>query len=41
MTKPIPDGFHSLSPHIVVTDGAAAIEFLLKLDKSPVNESKR
>jgi PhnB protein len=26
MTKPIPDGFHSLTPHIVVTDGAQAIE---------------
>jgi PhnB protein len=30
MTKPIPDGFHSLTPHIVVTDGAAAIEFYKK-----------
>ena len=27
MTKPIPDGFHTLTPHIVVPDGAAAIEF--------------
>ncbi len=27
MTKPIPTGFHSLTPHIVVTDGAAALEF--------------
>jgi uncharacterized glyoxalase superfamily protein PhnB len=27
MTKPIPDGFHTLTPHIVVNDGAAAIEF--------------
>jgi uncharacterized glyoxalase superfamily protein PhnB len=27
MTKPIPDGFHTLTPHIVVTDGAQAIEF--------------
>ncbi len=26
MTKPIPDGFHSLTPHLIVTDGAAAIE---------------
>jgi uncharacterized glyoxalase superfamily protein PhnB len=26
MTKPIPDGFHTLTPHIVVPDGAAAIE---------------
>lgn len=27
MTRPVPDGFHTLTPHIVVTDGAAAIEF--------------
>jgi uncharacterized glyoxalase superfamily protein PhnB len=27
MTKPIPDGFHTLAPHIIVTDGLAAIEF--------------
>ena len=30
MTKPIPDGFHTLTPHIVVTDGAAALEFYKK-----------
>jgi PhnB protein len=30
MTKPIPDGFHTLTPHIVVTDGAQAIEFYKK-----------
>jgi len=30
MTKPIPDGFHSLTPHIVVTDGVQAIEFYKK-----------
>ena len=30
MTKPTPDGFHTLTPHIVVTDGAAAIEFYQK-----------
>src|SRR5712672_2094168 len=30
MTQPIPDGFHSLTPHIVVPDGAAAIEFYKK-----------
>lgn len=30
MTKPIPDGFHSLTPHIVVPDGAEAIEFYKK-----------
>lgn len=27
MSKPIPDGYHTLTPHIVVGDGAAAIEF--------------
>lgn len=27
MTKPIPDGFHSLTPHLIVPDGAQAIEF--------------
>jgi uncharacterized glyoxalase superfamily protein PhnB len=26
MTKPIPDGFHTLTPHIIVTDGVKAIE---------------
>ena len=30
MTKPVPDGFHTLTPHIVVTDGAAAIELYQK-----------
>jgi PhnB protein len=30
MTKPIPDGFHSLTPHIVVQDAAKAIEFYKK-----------
>ena len=30
MTKPIPDGFRSLTPHIVVTDGAQALEFYKK-----------
>jgi PhnB protein len=30
MTKPIPDGFHTLTPHIVVTDGAQAIELYKK-----------
>jgi len=30
MTQPIPDGFHSLTPHIVVPDGATAIEFYKK-----------
>jgi PhnB protein len=27
MTSPIPDGFHTLSPHITVKDAARAIEF--------------
>ena len=27
MAKPVPDGFHTLTPHIVVADGVAAIEF--------------
>ena len=30
MTKPIPEGFNSLSAHIIVTDGVAAIEFYKK-----------
>jgi PhnB protein len=30
MTQPIPDGFHTLTPHIIVPDGAAAIEFYKK-----------
>lgn len=30
MTKPIPDGYHSLTPHIVVTDAAQAIDFYKK-----------
>lgn len=27
MAKPIPDGFHTVSPHLIVPDGARAIEF--------------
>ena len=30
MTKPIPDGFGPLTPHLVVSDAAAAIEFYRK-----------
>src|SRR2546429_1232461 len=30
MTKPIPDGFHTITPHLVVSDGAKAIEFYKK-----------
>jgi len=27
MTKPIPDGFYTITPHIIVSDAAKAIEF--------------
>src|SRR5260370_11689297 len=27
MTKPIPDGFHTITPHLIVQDAAKAIEF--------------
>ena len=27
MTKPIPDGFHTITPHIIVSDGTKALEF--------------
>ncbi|HTL72040.1 MAG TPA: VOC family protein [bacterium] len=30
MTQPIPAGFHTLTPHLIVADGAAAIEFYKK-----------
>src|SRR5216117_292624 len=30
MTQPIPEGFHTLAPHIVVQDAAKAIEFYKK-----------
>src|SRR5438876_189065 len=30
MTKPIPDGFNTITPHIVVQDAAKAIEFYTK-----------
>jgi uncharacterized glyoxalase superfamily protein PhnB len=30
MTKPIPDGFHTLTPHIIVQDAAKAVEFYKK-----------
>ena len=30
MPKPIPDGFHTLTPHLIVPDGAVAIEFYKK-----------
>ena len=28
--KPIPDGFHAITPHLVVGDASAAIEFYKK-----------
>ena len=30
MTSPVPAGFHTLTPHLIVADGAAAIEFYKK-----------
>jgi PhnB protein len=30
MTKPIPDGYHSVTPHLMVNGGVAAIEFYKK-----------
>jgi uncharacterized glyoxalase superfamily protein PhnB len=30
MTKPIPDGFYTITPHLIVPDGAKAIEFYKK-----------
>src|SRR5260221_12717395 len=30
MTKPIPDGFHTITPHLVVSDASKAIEFYKK-----------
>src|SRR5438045_8988747 len=30
MTKPIPDGFHTLTPHIIVQDAAKALEIYKK-----------
>ena len=30
MTKQIPDGFHTITPHLIVSDGAKAIEFYKK-----------
>jgi PhnB protein len=29
-TKPIPDGFRTITPHLVVRDAAAAIDFFRK-----------
>ena len=30
MTKPIPDGFYTITPHMIVSDAAKAIEFYKK-----------
>ena len=30
MTKPIPDGYHTITPHLVVSDAAGAIDFYKK-----------
>lgn len=38
MAKPIPDGFHTLTPHIVVEDAAKAIEFYKKAFGAKENE---
>ena len=28
--KPIPDGYHTVTPYLIVNDGASAIEFYKK-----------
>ena len=38
MTKAIPDGFHTITPHIVVSDAAKAIEFYKKALGAQENE---
>src|SRR5262245_37434272 len=30
MTKPVPDGFYTITPHIIVSDAAKAIDFYKK-----------
>jgi len=30
MAKPIPDGYHTITPHLIVADGVKAIEFYKK-----------
>jgi len=41
MTKPVPDGFHTLTPHIVVNDGAKAIEFYKKAKKAGIKNDRK
>jgi PhnB protein len=38
MSKPIPDGFHTITPHLVVSDAAKAIEFYKKAFGAQENE---
>jgi PhnB protein len=38
MTKPVPDGFHTITPHLVVSDAAKAIEFYKKTFGAQVME---
>jgi PhnB protein len=38
MAKPIPDGFSTITPHIIVPDGAKAIEFYKKALGAQENE---
>ena len=38
MAKPIPDGFHTITPHLVVSDAAKAIEFYKKALGAQENE---
>jgi uncharacterized glyoxalase superfamily protein PhnB len=38
MAKPIPDGFHTITPHLIVSDGAKAIEFYKKAFGAQENE---
>ena len=38
MTKPIPDGFHTITPHLVVSDAAKAIEIYKKAFGAQENE---
>ncbi len=38
MTKQIPDGFHTITPHLVVSDAAKAIEFYKKALGAQENE---
>lgn len=41
MVKPIPDGFHSVTPHLHVRGAAAAIDFYKKEDVPPEEMGQR